>query len=189
MHEIYQKYIDNQLVGIMLYEQLSNCMDFLGFEGYKREFEYYHFEETIERKHFMRYYINHYSKLLKDQQINQIEIIPSQYYNYEREDITKEYKMKYLKESFLTLREYYINTIELLNQLIKDLVNKNVIQDMYIFKDRLECYCQRLKYLDRHLMHLEDIGYNINTIKTFIQPELHEQYRNKMKEKYNVEYC
>ena len=45
MEEIYQKYIDHQLIGIMLYQELSNCMDFLGLEGYKRKFEYYAMQE------------------------------------------------------------------------------------------------------------------------------------------------
>lgn len=189
MEEIYQKYVNHQLIGIMLYEELSNCMDFLGFEGYKRKFEYYNIEETVERKHFMRYYINHYSKLLRDEKVNQIEIIPSQYYNYEREDITKEHKMKYLKESLLSVRDYYVDTINYLNEVIKTLANNNAMQDMCIFKNRLECYCQRLKYLDGHLIYLEDINYDINTIKTFIQPEMHEEYKEKMKEKYNIDYC
>lgn len=188
MEEIFQEYIDHQLKGIMLYEELSNCMDFLGLKGYKRKFEYYAIQEMAERKHFNRYYINHYSRLLKENNIQKKEIIPSQYYNYNREDITKEYKVQYIKESLLIIREYYVETIKLLNRLIKEIINNN-IQDMCIFKNRLECYSQRLKYLDRHLIHLDDIGYNIDTIETIMQPEMHNKYKEKIRETYHIDYC
>lgn len=189
MKKIFQDYTNHQLVGVMLYDELANCMDFLNLHGYKRQFEYYAIEEQIERRHFSRYFINHYSKILKSANVERIEITPSQYYNYEREDISSDYKAKYVKESLSKVREYYVNTINFLNQAIKTLVDDNHIEDMCIFKERLECYNKRLKKLDRELIHLEDIGYDINTIETFLQPKKHEKFKKKMKEEYNVEYC
>ena len=127
--------------------------------------------------------------MLKENNIQKEEKIHFQYYNYDREDITKEYKVQYIKESLLIIREYYVETIKLLNRLIKEIINNNNIQDMCIFKNRLECYSQRLKYLDRHLIHLDDIGYNIDTIEIIIQPEMHNKYKEKMKEVYHIDYC
>lgn len=189
MEEIYQNYIDQQLLGIMLFDQLSNLMDFLNLHGYKRQFEYYAMEEFVERKHFNRYFTNHYSKLLQDKGVDNPNIISTQYYKYKREDISSDYKSKYIKESLSKVREYYVNTIQHLNKAIKALVDGGYIQDMCIFKERLECYNQRLKYLDREIIHLEDIGYDIDTITTFLQPEKHEKYKKKMEEMYCVSYC
>ncbi|MGN1301219.1 MAG: hypothetical protein ACI4U9_01655, partial [Clostridia bacterium] len=177
MEEVYQKFIDHQLVGIMLYEEASNCMDLLNLHGYKRAFEYFAMEEFCERKHIDRYFINHYGKLLKENNVEKISIIPAQYYNASREEIGKEYKKDYIKTSLAKVKDYYKQTIGFLNIAIKQSVEENKIEDMCLFKNRLECYNQRLKKLNRHLVLLNDINYDLGTIETIIMPEMHEKYK------------
>lgn len=182
MEEIFQIWNDHLLKGIMLYTQLSNCMDFSNMHGYKRKFEYESIEAFYTKKYFERYFINHYDKMLKDNNVENINIIPNEYSIYKRDAITRDFKKQYIKESLSKVKKYYQDTISFLNTAIKKATEENQMQDIEIFKKQLECYNCRLKKMNRHLIKLNDINYDINLIETLIQPDIHEKYKKKEEE-------
>lgn len=122
------------------------------------------------------------AKVLKDNNVENINIIPNEYSIYKRDAITRDFKKQYIKESLSKVKKYYQDTISFLNTAIKKATEENQMQDIEIFKKQLECYDCRLKKINRHLIKLNDINYDINSIETFMQPDIHEKYKKKEEE-------
>ena len=85
--EVYSKIASHMIKGMMAHDQLANYYDFLGLKGYKRCHEYHFMCETVAYRSINRYFINHYNKMVEQEQVSDPELIPSSWYKYTRHDV------------------------------------------------------------------------------------------------------
>ena len=140
--------------GIMFHDQMAEYFDFLNLHGYKRMHEYHALDEFVERRGIIRYYTNHYNKLLPELPVTDPSVVPISWRNYTRQQVDSNTKRKAIKDSFTKWRLW-----------VKELVHD---VDM------------ELKYVDRMHIKLESIDYDLCTI-SLCQDEMHEEYDNKTK--------
>ena len=185
--EIFSKIIAHQIKGLMVHEQLANFYDFLNLHGYKRCHEYHYIEESACMRTVQRYYINHYNKLAKKENIEEPKIIPDSWYNYSRWDVDGGTRQNALKTGISTWIEWEKETKTLYEAMYKELCTLDEIAAACKVKELICDVDCELKYAEREGLKLKAIDYDLNSVY-LCQDELHEKYKNKT-EKIGVSIC
>ena len=82
--EIFAEISAHMIKGLMVHTQLADYYDFLGLSGYKRCHEYHALKESCEYRGINRYFINHYNRLVPENEIEDPNIIPDNWYKYRK---------------------------------------------------------------------------------------------------------
>lgn len=166
--------------GIMFHDQMAEYFDFLNLHGYKRMHEYHALDEFVERRGIIRYYTNHYNKLLPELPVTDPSVVPISWRNYTRQQVDSNTKRKAIKDSFTKWRLWEADTKRLYEKSYSDLCEAGEIAAACKVKELVHDVDMELKYVDRMHIKLESIDYDLCTI-SLCQDEMHEEYDNKTK--------
>lgn len=185
--EIFAKINSHMIEGVMLHDQMAEYYDFLNFHGYKRCHEYHAMKEFAERRALIRYYINHYNRLLPEEDAKNPAFIPVGWRMYTRQQVDAAAKKRAIRDAFTRWKQWETDAKELYENSVAELMSMG--EPAASCKVR-ECLCgveKELKWLERERMELEDIDYDLSVIYA-LQPEKHEKYAKKAR-KIGVKIC
>lgn len=180
VEEVFAKINSHEIEGIMLHDQLAEYFDFLNLHGYKRMHEYRALCEFAEHRGIVRYYINHYNRLLPETAAANPAAIPVNWRGYSRQQVDASTKRKAIREAFVKWREWETETKKLYESSYCELCEIGEVAAACKVKSLVADVDEELKNVDRKYMKLESIDYDLPTIY-LCQDEIHEQYAEKTK--------
>ena len=178
VEEVFAKLNAHIIEGVMFHDQMAEYFDFLNLHGYKRMHEYHALDEFVERRSVVRYYTNHYNKLLPDAEVTDPEVLPANCRSYSRQQVDAGTKRRAIKDSFVRWRSWEAETKKLYEQSYSNLCDLGEIAAACKVRDLISDVDMELKGVDRMHIKLESIYYDLPTI-TLCQDELHELYAEK----------
>lgn len=187
VNEIFGRINAHQIEGIMLHDQLAEYFDFLNLQGYKRQQEYHALAEFAERRTVVRYFLNHFNRLLPETSAKDPEAIPAAWRSYTRQQVDAGTKRKAVRDAFLRWRSWESETKKLYEQAYSDLCDLGEIAAACKVKQLVECVDAELKCVDRQHITLESVDYDLSLI-CLCQDELHAEYADKS-EHIGVKIC
>lgn len=188
VEEVFASLGAHMIGGMMVHESMANYYDFLGLKGYKRCQEYHYLSETISYRSVCRYFINHHGKLIPEQEIDDPEVIPESWYTHKRTDVDTATKRKAVQDGYFKWKDWEMKTLELYKKLHKELLELGEIADAAKVEDLICDVSQELKFIDRDILDLEAVDYDIVYIVE-CQKCLHEKYKKKMKKDLHISIC
>lgn len=187
--DILNKVINSKLTGVMLHDDMQQIFDFLNLRGYKREQEYRTLDEMAEYKGLCRYMINVNNVFPNKEKSERIEIKNlSALKTVYRNEIKAEQKQRIIKELFELWREWEKETIEELEIYTTKLAQINKNKDAKVTRKLLEDTVKELKYLERQIIELEDVNYELHHIYC-LQNEIHEKFKEKTENEIKINFC
>lgn len=187
LEKIYSDISTHMIKGLMLHEQLSNYYDFLGLEGYKRCHEYHYMKESISYRSLCRYYVNHHNKLIKEQEFDNPDVIPSSWYQYTRQDVDTNIKRNAVKNGLTMWVDWERDTKKMYEQMYKELIEIDEVASACKIKELIKDVDKELKKAERYQLNKIAIDYDIDDIIAE-QSKKHDKYKKKMK-KIRVHLC
>lgn len=179
--EIFSKIIEHQISGIMLHEQASKMLDFLGFRGLKRWQEYRYICESMEMRSTNRYVINHHNIMVSEGKPTDPELIPMSWYSYTRYEVDSRTKQAALKDFFDRLKSWETETKKLYSDLYKEACNEGYIADAIKIKSLIRNVDKELKCVERKYLEYKAVEFDLSYIM-YQQCEIHDKYKYKEKE-------
>ena len=179
--EIFNTISNRQIKALMFHNEMADYFDFLGLNGFKRMHEYQYLKESAELRGTHRYILNHLNKLVPDDRIESVSVIPSNWYNFKRSDVDVSTRKNAVKEALQKYYDWEQETLTIFENAFVEMSKlgkiayTNKIMDLICDVDKeLKCVCRMwLKYkaVDFDMVLIEEE-----------QNELHEKYKNKTKE-------
>lgn len=176
--EIYSKISEHQIEGIMLHQQASKMLDFLGFRGFKRWQEYQHLSETLNFLSLNRYAINHHNIMVQDGEPKNPNIIPISWYNYTRYEVDNSTKKSALKDFFGRWKSWEEATKKLYCDMYKECCENGFIADSIKIKCWVMDVDKELKCLERKFIEYKSVDFDLEYVM-YQQKEIHDKYKNK----------
>ena len=187
IQEIFDGLAEHMIKGMMIHENLANYYDFLGLQGYKRCHEYHFMKETCDYRGLCRYYINHFSKLIKEPRFEAPDIIPTTWYMHVREDVDVATKQKAVKQGLEKWHSWEAETKILYQNMAKELLDKGEIAAYNKINELVQGVDMELKKVQRYILNKEATDYDMDSI-IGEQKEKHKKYERKARH-LNVYIC
>lgn len=181
VEEIFAKINSHMIEGVMLHDQLAAYYDFLSLHGFKRCHEYHALKEFAERRGFVRYYINHYNRLLPEPEAKDPKAIPTGWHAYARQQVDGGTKQKAIKAGFERWKAWETETKEMYEKAYCELCDLGEIAAACKVKELVKAVDMELKGVDRKILELESVDYDLVAIY-LCQDTEHEAYKAKEKE-------
>lgn len=175
--EIFSTVNNNMITAVMLHDQLAEYFDFLDLHGYKRCHEYHALSELAERRTVVRYYVNHYNRLLPAESAVNPNVIPANWKGYKRQDVDASTKRKAIRDGITRWRAWEFTAKKLYEQAYCDLCEVGEIAAAGKIKSLIEKADMELKTVDRKHIELESIDYDLPTIY-LSQDAIHAKYED-----------
>lgn len=179
--ELYAILNSHMLEGVMFHNDMSDYFNFLGLHGFKRIHEYQFYEENLNRRIMCRKVLDIHNTLIPNEKVEIKEYIPKDWYKYTRMDIDDTIIPKFVREGWKKYKEWEEETKELYCNVARAFYDKNMLIDFNIVMNLLEDVQEELKKIYRMCGKLNDTAYDPVYIME-MQEELHECYKNKLKE-------
>lgn len=184
--DIMQAVIKRKLTGVMFHDDLQTAFDYLNLHGFKREQEYRTMAEFAEFKSLCRYIINRY-EVMPCKHADRVEVNPSNIQDAtSRSGISSVQKKQSIKWMYETWAEWEAETIEQLENFVTRLVVMEYNADAAKLKQLLLGTTQEYKYLNRQILEYNDVEWSLHHIYSG-QEEIHEHFKEKMKEEYKID--
>lgn len=178
--EVFKTMSSHMIKGIMIHEQMSDYYDFLNLHGYKRCHEYHMHCEMKNMRKLHRYFINHFNRLIEEDQIANPDSIPSSWYRYTRQEVDVNTKRSAVKTGIEKWVAWEQETKDLYQKMYKELCEiGEVAAAKKICKFIRDVDCE-LKWAQRKHLNLVTVDYDIGYILGE-QDHLHDWYKEKMK--------
>lgn len=176
--EIFAELNAHMIKGVMLHDEFAEYFDFLGLRGFKREQEYHAFSEFCERRGLIRYYVNHFNRLVSDITVENPNVIPSSWRGLKRMQVDSAIRKRAIRDAFVKWREWETETKKLYEKSYKELCDIGEVAAACKVKELLVGVDMELKGVERELIDLESIGYDLPSV--FLkQGEIHNEYDEK----------
>ena len=176
--EIFADINAHMIKGVMLHDEFAEYFDFLGLRGFRCEQEYHAFSEFCERRGLVRYFVNHFGKLIPDNPTANPNVIPSSWRGLTRMQIDAAVKKRAVRDAFVKWREWETETKKLYEKSYKDLCDIGEVAAAYKIKKLLSDVDAELKGVECELINLESIGYDLPSI-FLSQNEINDKYVKK----------
>ena len=180
VEEIFKRLSSHMIEGVMLHDQMSDYYDFLSLREYKRCHEYHAYKEMRGMRCLHRYFINHFSKLIEEDNIPNPNVIPSSWYRYTRQEVDVNTKRQAVKQGIEKWVAWETDTKALYQQMYHELMDLGEVAAA----KKIACYIcdvdRELKYAQRKHINLVAADYSMGYILGE-QDHLHDWYIKKMK--------
>lgn len=178
--EIFEKINSHMIEGIMLHDQMSEYYDFLDLHGFKRCHEYHAICEFKTRRKIVRYYINHFGKLLSEVNAEDPQVVPNNWRNYTRQEVDINTKKRAIRDGFAKWQEWEKETKKLYEKLVWELYSLGEIAAAKEISKLVKDVDHELKIVERKSIMLASIDYDLPSIY-LEQAEIHKKYKAKLK--------
>lgn len=180
VEEVYKAIAAHMVEGVMFHGEMANYYDFLGLRGYKRCHEYHFYCESKNFRCLNRYFINHHSKLIEEEKVDQPSVIPESWFRYKREDVSPTDIRNAVKTGVEKWVAWERETKKLYEDIYAELMNSGAVASA----KHVMCYIcdvdRELKKAERHWLKLKMSDYDLGAILAE-QDHLHDKYLRKMK--------
>ena len=181
--EIFRELSSHMIKGVMIHDQLADYYDFLNLHGYKRCHEYHAKCEMCGYRHLHRYYINHYNRLVEEENIPNPDTIPASWYRYTRQEVDANTKRNAVKNGIEKWVAWEKETKELYQRMYHELEELGEIAAAKMLCCYIKSVDKELKWAERKHINLETADYSIGYILGE-QDHLHDWYKEKMRDKH-----
>lgn len=178
--EIFAEINTHMIEGIMLHDQFAEYYDFLNLHGFKRCHEYHAMCEFSERRGLVRYYVNHYNKLLPENAAKNPEAIPASWRGYTRQEVDASTKKRAIRDGFNRWCEWETETKKLYEKAYANLMELGEVAAACKVGELVKDVDQELKKASRKQAELASTDYDLAAIY-LCQPDMHEKYKRKSK--------
>ena len=185
--EIFKEISSHMIYGIMFHAQQADMYDFLNLRGYKRMSEYHLFCEMKNMRKLHRYYLNHFNKLIEEDDVENPNVIPMSWYNYSRQDVDTNTKRTSVKTGVEAWVDWEIRTKEMYEDMYKELIEVGEVAAAKMLCCFVHDVDKELKHAQRYHINLKSVDYSIDYI-LFEQDRLHDCYKKKMREIFDHEH-
>ena len=184
VEDIYKDLSTHMIKGVMIHEQMADYYDFLSLRGYKRCHEYHMFSEMKMLRKLHRYCLNHYNRLIEEDNFENPDIIPSSWYRYTRQDVDANTKRNAVKSGIEKWVAWESDTKKLYEKSYHELMELGEVAAA----NELSCFVcdvdRELKCAQRKHLDLMSADYSMEYI-LFDQDMLHDKYKEKMEHLYD----
>lgn len=179
--EVFAAINSRQITALMFHDEMADLFDFLGLRGFKRMHEYQYFSESAEHRAIKRYFLNHHGELIPPDEIDGIEVIPSDWYKYTRMDVTPAVRKQAVQKAMEQYHDWECETKELYEKCASYLSMWGNFADLQKVCDLINDVDMELKYLERLCIELKSVDYSAEYIGV-MQDKYHEKYKEKCKD-------
>lgn len=176
--DIYSMVNARQITALMFHDEMADMFDFLGLRGFKRMHEYQYFVESAEHRALKRYYLNHHGKLLPQNELEPLEVIPDDWVHYARGDVTPAVRKQAVQRAFDLYHKWERETKELYSECASHLLAWKKVADFNKINSLIKDVDMELKYLERLVLELSSVDYDAAYI-AMLQDRCHEKYKKK----------
>ena len=180
VEDIFKQLSSHMVKGVMVHQELSWYYDMLNLHGYKRCHEYHALKEMRGMQKLHRYFINHYNRLIEEEQIDNPDVIPASWYRYTRQEVDTNTKRNAVKSGIERWVSWEQETKTMYEKAYKDLMDLGEVAAA----KKICCYIHdvdcELKWAQRKHINLVSADYSIGYILGE-QDHLHDWYKKRMK--------
>lgn len=178
IEDIFSQINNRMIEAEMLHSQMAEFYDFFGYlNGFKRLHEYRMFDEICERRSLVRYYINHYNRMIKNEMPENPDVVPQSLYSMNRYNLNGNSKTL-IKNSVEKWRDWEIETKEMYENMYYEAMQLKEISACTKIKELVCGVDEEVKNADRLCLKLNAMSYDLSNI-ALIQDEMHDKYKEK----------
>lgn len=127
LENIFSELSSHMIRGLMIHEQLAQYYWFLGMEDCAKEHECHYIDESKCLSKLNREYILHTDKLIRQQVVENPNIIPLSWYDADRFDVDANTKHNGRKNALIKWREWESETLSMYQGIYSNLISINEI--------------------------------------------------------------
>lgn len=178
--EIFARLASHMREGAHVHDTISRAYDFIGLCGFAKCHAYHFIEETKGYECLVHYYSAHYHKLLTIDDAPKHDLIPSTWYKYATKDVDVSTKRQATRDLMKAWADWETETKKLYQDMYKELCDLGEI----MAAEKVKCYVfdveKELIYVEKKLIKLETLDYNIGKILSWQKP-MYDKYKKKLK--------
>lgn len=179
--EIFADINTRQITALMFHDEMADLFDFLGLRGFKRMHEYQYLTESCEHRALKRYYINHHGRMLYNDGVPPVEVIPEDWYQYDRMEVPSGVRKQSVQKAMEQYKTWESDTKALYEKCAMYLLNWGHTADFHKVQDLVRDVDVELKYLERLCLELKAVDYSSDYL-FMLQDRYHDEYEKKCKE-------
>lgn len=167
-----------QIKALMFHSEMADMFGFLGLEGFKCMHEYQFLSESAGHRATKSYYLSHHDKILSDDEVKSIDIVPDDWTQYNRMDVTPNVRRQHTEKAMKEYVAWETDTKEIYSECASYFLAWHKIADFKRVQCLIEDVSCELKRLKELYLKLRAADYSLDYIAT-IQDELCCKYKCK----------
>ena len=164
IEEIYSDLSAHMIKGLMVHDQMVSYYYFLNLKGYAKCHTYHYFCENKDYLKVKHYYLTHHQKLIREKQISDPKIIPTNWYAYERKDVDPTAKRNAVKTGLEKWIEWEKDTKALYQKMYVDLMSLGAIADANFISQFVNNVDEELAHAESLYIKKKNSDFNIDKI-------------------------
>lgn len=181
--EIFATLQSHFIKGLMFHSQLASYFNFLCLEGFARQQQYHYLEENKNYLALNDYFITHYNKLIKDEGVDDPEIIPNSWFSINRKQINVHDITDFIAKAYSKWTNWERDTKELLEISYKELIDSGEMGASLFIAQWVKEIDEELVEAEKDQLLLSSIGYDMVEIVD-MQEERKMMFEEKIKKCY-----
>lgn len=173
--EVYSAICSRQVVALMFHDEMADFFDFLGLYGFKQMHECQYCKESDERRHLKNFYMQQHNRILMQDDVEPVEVIPSDWNKYTRMDVTVPVRKQAVQRAVEQYRAWEVETKALYERCAYYLLEWHMISDFNKINGLIEDVSCELKCLEKLCLQLKAMDYDPGYIES-IQEHYHHKY-------------
>lgn len=176
--EVYGVINARQVTALMFHSEMADIFGFLGLEGFKCMHEYQFLAESAGHRATKSHYLCHHDKILSDDEVKAIDVVPDEWMRYTRMDVTPSVRRQYVEKSMNQYLKWESDTKDIYCHCAAYLLEWHKIDDFNRVKHMVKEVSKELAKLKDLCLRLRASDYSLDYIAS-IQKELCCEYRCK----------
>ena len=161
IEEIFSKLLTHMATGLIFHNQSANAYAFLKLNGYWKNQEGHYFEESKNYREFQNFILSHYNKIIQEEKVENLEVIPSNWYKHLSEDVDTNTKREAVRDLFKKWINWETETTELLKESYNELRKLNELYAAEKVLELLKETTDELMAAKNEMIILETVNYDI----------------------------
>lgn len=167
-----------QVTALMFHSEMADMFGFLGLEGFKCMHEYQFLEESAAHRATKSYYLSHHDKILSDDEVRGIDVVPDEWLRYTRMDVTASIRRQSVEKAMAEYLRWESDTKEIYSHCAEYLLNWHKMSDFKRVLHMVKEVSKELKCLKKIYLKLKASDFSLDYIVE-LQDELCCKYRHK----------
>ena len=176
--EVYGIINARQVTALMFHSEMADMFGFLGLEGFKCLHEYQFLAESAGHRTTKSCYLCHHDKILSDDEVKGIDIVPDEWMSYTGMDVTPSVRRQHVEKSMNQYLRWERDTKDIYCHCAAYLLEWHKIDDFNRVKHLVKEVSKELAKLKELCLRLRASDYSLDYIVS-IQKELCCEYKCK----------
>lgn len=175
--EVYAAINARQVTAMMFHSEMADLFGFLNLDGFKEMHEHQFLCESASFRAIRNYFMTHYGKLLPDEEVYPVEVIPDDWYRYKRTEVTAEVRKQAVKAAVEQYLDWEKETKEFYSQMASLLMSWKKTPDFGKVNDLVQEVCEEIKRVEHLYLELKSVNYETEHVLA-MQPKLSRKYKS-----------